>query len=251
MEILVVSSGRPLKQTTFDNFPKELRERARLLVPQDEVSDYKKYPVIPCPTFGIGKTRQWVIENVEDKVVMLDDDLVFSHRRSDNPTKFRNATDGEIMRLFEMISQKLDDYPHVGVATREGGNRNIYTHIFNTRMLRVLAYRAATLRSEGVRFDRLPVMEDFDVTLQLLRKGYPNVVINTMVHNQNGSGLIGGCSQYRTMQLQADGAMGLKNLHPDYVRIVKKQTKTAWNGEERTDVVIAWKKSYRSDGPGK
>ena len=38
----------------------------------------------------------------------------------------------------------------------------------------------------------------------------------------------------------------LEVLHPDYVTVVDKTTKTSWGGGTRTDVRIAWKKAYES-----
>ena len=38
----------------------------------------------------------------------------------------------------------------------------------------------------------------------------------------------------------------LAALHPDFVKVVEKYTKTSWGGGIRTDVRIAWKKAYES-----
>lgn len=244
MDIWILSSGRPLRQTTFDNLPKSLQERAKLVVPTSESKAYKKYPHIGIDRRGIGLSRQWCVENSVGKMVMLDDDLVFAIRRKDNPTRFHNPAEKDIENLFSEIEMLLDNHAHVGVATREGGNYDTEDHKFNTRMLRVLAYDTQVLKKEDIRFDRLAIMEDFDVTLQLLRKGYQNVIINHMVQNQNGSNLAGGCSQYRTKELQEEAAQELARKHFPYVSVVKKQTKTAWGGGERTDVKIYWKKAY-------
>jgi hypothetical protein len=100
------------------------------------------------------------------------------------------------------------------------------------------------LKKEGVRFDRLPVMEDFDVALQLLRKGYPSLTLNNWVQDQSTSNAPGGCSTYRSLEVQAKGAKGLARLHPNVVKLVEKTTKGAWGGGTRTDVQVAWKKAY-------
>jgi hypothetical protein len=89
-------------------------------------------------------------------------------------------------------------------------------------------------------------MEDFDIQLQLLRKGMPSISINTMVQNQRGSGLEGGCSTYRTVEIQEEAARTLQSYHPEFVSVVQKQTKSAWGGGVRTDVVIQWRKAYES-----
>jgi hypothetical protein len=165
-------------------------------------------------------------------------------RREDDRKLLRQPKEGEVEAMFEAIERELDDHPLVGVASREGANRNTEKRIFNTRILRVLAYRTDTMRQHGIRFDRVPVMEDFDVALQLLGNGYQNVVLNDWAHNQEGSGLKGGCSTYRTMEMQAQAAHELARLHPGVVRVVQKSTKTAWGGGTRTDVIVAWKQAY-------
>ena len=247
MDIYILSSGRPFRQDTWGALPKKIRERVVMLVPEKEVTAYANvYPcVLPCPVMGIGRTRQFAVSrSAAGKLVMLDDDLTFAVRRTDEPHKFLPAEDVDIEDMFEEIEDKLDSFAHVGVATREGGNRNTERYLHTTRMLRILAYDARVLKKEHINFNRLPVMEDFDVTLRLLRLGYDNVLLNRIVHNQYGSNAAGGCSQYRTMEVQEKAAKDLAALHHPYVRLVRKQTKGAWGGQARTDVVISWKQAY-------
>lgn len=248
MQIYIPTFGRSRDQVTFHNLPPEVQNRVNLLVDWKEAALYDDYPhiLLPSDVRGIGKVRQWAVENSEDKFVMLDDDLTFATRRDENPTLLRPATGPEIYDMFEHLNAELDQYKHVGVASREGANRNVDVWIPNTRMLRILGYSAKTLLRENIRFDRIRVMEDFDVALQLLERGYPSQLYNWMTHNQKSSNAPGGCSSYRTMEVQAKAAHMLQVFHPEYVTLVQKKTKTAWNGQERWDVRIAWKKAYRS-----
>jgi hypothetical protein len=84
------------------------------------------------------------------------------------------------------------------------------------------------------------------MTLQLLRAGYPNAVITEFVHNQAGSNTEGGCSAYRDAKMMESSARKLAKLHPGFVKVVTKETKTSWGGGERVDVQIAWKKALAS-----
>jgi hypothetical protein len=177
---------------------------------------------------------------------MLDDDLTFFSRRVDNPALFCRPDPEEITLLVSEIEDSLDEFAHVGIGSREGGNRLMGHRYFNTRLQRVLAYRTDVLQREGIRFDRLPVMEDFDVNLSLLRAGYRNVMLNWIVNDQGGSNAPGGCSQWRTLDMQAAAARKLAELHYGFVRTVEKTTKTAWGGQTRLDVRIQWKKAYES-----
>ena len=202
-----------------------------------------------CPVRGIGHTRQWICEQhpipkYGPHLCMLDDDLRFFVRRPDDNTKFTQASDESILAMFSAIGGHLLTSPLVGVCAREGGNRITTPIVNNTRILRLLAYDVAVLRKEHIKFDRLPVMEDFDVALQLLEKGYMNTVCANWCHDQGGSNTAGGCSTYRTMAIQKQGAEGLKALHPNFVTLVTKTTKTAWGGQTRTDVQVQWKKAF-------
>lgn len=250
MEVYIPTRGRVF-QETWSSLPEELRDILYFVVPHNQTFIAGSRILRTPPEIdGIGPTRQWIIDHAaqrrEHKVVMLDDDLVFATRRGDEPTKFRNSTDEDITILFNDIEHYLDRFAHVGVATREGGNRDTADTVVNTRLLRILAYRTDILRGRNIRFDRVKLMEDFDVTLQLLREGYPNVKINWIVHNQRSSNAPGGCSIYRTLEAQGKAAERLQQLHPQFVAVVTKQTKTAWNGKERQDVRIAWKSAFDS-----
>jgi len=179
----------------------------------------------------------------------MDDDLTFSTRRTDDPTKATPATKNDIMQMLKCMDGMLKYNLHGSIVAREGANRFADdAMLHNTRLLRVLGYRAADVLALGVRFNRLPVMEDFDVTLQLLRAGKENFAICEWWQNQAGSGLEGGCSTYRDNAMQAVGAHGLKKLHPEFVTVVEKTTVGAWGGGTRTDVRIAWKKAFASSG---
>jgi hypothetical protein len=198
-------------------------------------------------TTGIADKRQWIMENVgkSDAICMLDDDLTFFKRRTDDPTKLEDITPAELSAAFKkMEALLLDAFPHVGFAAREGANRVIAPFTYNTRIMRVLGYNRRVLKKEGILFGRMKVMEDFDVALSLLTKGYENAIINTVAHNQKGSGAVGGCSVWRTPQVQAQAALKLAELYPGIVKVVEKTTKTAWGGGTRTDVTIQWKAAY-------
>ena len=251
MEVYIPTLGRRNVQETWNNLPEEVRQRTKFAVDASEADQFQGLPitVLPEGCRGIGKVRQHLIDITEHSCLMLDDDLRFAIRRADEPSKFADITNPDTLTAaIDSIAYWLDHgYPLVGMATREGGNRDINMWIENTRILRVLGYRADILRQEGIRFDRIHVMEDFDVALQLLERGYPNLKMNSIVHDQRGSNLAGGCSTYRTMRVQAEAAVTLHSYHPHVVSVVQKETKTAWGGGIRTDVRIQWKQAFRQD----
>ena len=258
MRIFIPTYGRPHRQHTYHHLPAELQKRTTLVVQHRERHAYKDYPnvhVLPSKVQTISPTRHYIMTLAHKegwgKVVMLDDDLHFSIRRKNEPDKFTHPTDKQVVKLFERIEKELDKFTHVGVLAREGGNRITKPHVEVTRMMRVLAYNVEAFHAAGVRFYRGKgyetfAMEDFDTTLQLLRKGHPNRVLCGFVHNQGGSNTDGGCSHFRTLDVQNTNAALLAKIHDPFVKVVEKTTKTAWGGATRLDVTVQWKKAFAS-----
>jgi len=259
MNLYIPSSGRAAEQYTLRQLTPEWLRKTIIVVPEDEIDAYHRnvphdVRIMGCPHKGIGPTRQFIIHAAyPGKVVMMDDDLRFFKRRKDDRSKFMDAFEDDVDDMLSQIELSLKDYAAVGVCPREGGNRYPDRVYHNVRLLRVLAYDTIVLSTQDIDFRTVPVMEDFLVSLSLLTRGYPNIMLSDWCHNQRGSNDSGGCSQYRTMEMQRDAALMLKQYFPDFVKVVTKTTKTAWGGQERTDVKIQWKKAYasskRADGP--
>jgi hypothetical protein len=253
MRIYIPSRGRWHRQTTVKNLPYIVLPNVTIVVPVDQYESYSRNMptmevVAPDIPSGIGPCRQWCCEQQDRKVIMMDDDLVFARRRIDVPTKFEDAGDEDVLDMLADIENMLDLFAHVGVSTREGGNRDTLQFAYDTRLLRILAFRTDILKEEGIRFDQIPVMEDFYVGLSLLTRGYRNIKLNYIVHNQHGSGTEGGCSTYRDKEMQRDAALKLAGMFPQFVTAVEKETKGAWGGGVRTDVRIQWKRALESAG---
>jgi len=257
MDILIPTLGRANRQTTLNNLPPKWQQKVQLVVQEKDYLEnerqYRSYPasirVLPSHITTIAETRQHLLydeHHLHNKILMLDDDMVFSARRADEPTKFQPMLDSEFDLMFWEVSMLLGSYVHAGISHREGANRNTDQTVFCSRMMRALAYNREWVKDAGVSFGRVPVMEDFDVTLQLLRKGRKNAIANDWVHNQGGSDTSGGCSTFRTKEVQTTAAHKLAELHPGFVKVVEKTTKGSWGGGTRTDVTIYWKKAYES-----
>ena len=250
MLIYIHTDGRPDKQITLKSFPASLVKRTRLVVQDAEKDHYLKLPnvvVLPGDIDRLSPTRQWILENAEsDKFVMMDDDLTFAHRGPYTGTKLYKANTENVETMFTELEYLLENYIHVGISAREGNNRVQSNLKENTRMMRLLGYNKPEVLKTGARFDRIDTKQDFDMTLQLLRKGHKNAVLYSFTHNQPGSNNTGGCSVYRDPEMMDRCSHELAALHPDFVKVVEKQTKTSWGGGIRTDVRIAWKKAYES-----
>lgn len=255
MDIIIPTLGRcdMRVQTTLNQLHKAGYRPIVVVQPQESYwwagaveRNLGELHVLPSHIKGIAATRDYIIHGMQgdDHVLMLDDDLHFAARREDDRTKFRQPEPVDIRSMVNTLDASLEWYPHVAIGSREGGNRVTDYEVLNTRMMRVLGYRRSFLKQNHICFTPMQVMEDFHVTLQILRLGKDCAVLNNWVSNQaGGSGAEGGCSAFRTPELQELNADRLAKLHPGFVKVVKKTTKGAWGGGERTDVVVAWKKA--------
>lgn len=273
LQVYIPTMGRVghMNQITLREF-QQLSDHVPIIVcPLEEAAAHKKYSkrVVVCEQHGIGKVRQWILENSDaDIVVMADDDMYFSYRPVPDQIKLERCKDlRPLLKFIEALATPFDSqkgglgYIHGGVGARQGNNRKAGATKRDGEMLvghwvvlceRVnnfhFFHRKAFL-AQKIRFDHLPVMEDFFVTLSLLTRGFPNVVIHDYVWNQRGSGAIGGCSSYRTAQVQAQGAEGLHKAFPQFVRVVEKESKDtspSWREfKSRKDVIVSWWKAWK------
>jgi hypothetical protein len=209
---------------------------------------------VPESHNGISHTREWILTELaarydERYVMMLDDDMDFCYRPDMSDPALETIQDLErFEKMFLLIEQWLQEgFIHVGLAARQGSNHFTGPETYRDviRMMNAYAYDTQALKEIGVDIGRNLVMHDFDLTLQLLRKGYPNRVSYQYVWNQRGSGKEGGCSGYRTTEIQRKSAEQLKLDHPDFVTLTTKTAGTVWKDmEERSDVIVQWQKAY-------
>src|ERR1035441_2474158 len=110
MRIYIPTLFRNQTQITANRLPTALlKNTVMVLDEQDKASLADNWKMISgtvatvvCPLRGIGKVRQWIVDNHNVKkygpnLLMLDDDLRFFVRRKDDPSKFLPADDGDIL----------------------------------------------------------------------------------------------------------------------------------------------------------
>jgi glycosyltransferase involved in cell wall biosynthesis len=251
MKIFIPSKSRHKEQITLSFMPDDIKANTTLVIDASEEEDYAKVHdnllIVPEEIKGISGVRQYIWDNSDDpRIVMLDDDLRFYVRKSPTDWHLRYLEPEEYHGVFGLLDEWMDQgYGHCGISAREGNNRVKDLSTENTRYIRTLAYDLDICRDK-VEHGRVTVMEDFDVALQLLRAGVPNKVSFFYAQGQKQSNAAGGCSTYRSPEVQAESALKMKELHEDFVRVVEKETKTAWGWGKRQDVVISWKKAYAS-----
>jgi hypothetical protein len=255
--IYIPTRGRIEKQFTWDSLSPELKEIATLVCPEEEAEAHQKKgrKVFVRPINGLSAVRQWILENAKHRyIVMPDDDLKFYHRAKADAWNLQACNDIAINILFHRLHYNLKEtYVHGGVSPRQMNNQHYPAkEIENSKNNAVLAIDRKILLQEKVRYDYMPLMSDYSMTLQLFMLGYPNFIITDYAWNQGGAtGAKGGCSNYRTPALQGEVAEAMAARYPDVVRVEIKEPKGSWGtGQEqgewkkRKDVRIQWKKAY-------
>jgi hypothetical protein len=264
----VYSAGRAGNLLTLAALPEAMLRSTFVVVPEAELDAYYKAGGLrgadllatPHECKGIAAARQWMTEwtarHGDEYLLQLSDDMKFFRRiSSDDHQHLRAAEPEELRGMVEMMRMLADGTMdgerrvHVGVSARGGNNRQPGDWHELGRMCDIYMHHVPTLAELGIRWDRVQVMEDFDVTLQLLRCGYPNAIVDFYAWDQRGgSNAPGGCSAYRTPQVQEAGAKRLAELHPGFVRAAPKKANN-WKGAfdgERWDVTVQWRKAYQA-----
>lgn len=255
LDVFVVSRSRFDRSDTLEDL-KSSGVRIQLVVPAFQVRKYenlaKRYncQLIDCPVEGISLTRQYCGKiSKSSKFIMFDDDLRFYRRVSSTDWHLRYLPDlkDTALPMLQTVSTLLNTYAHCSVGAREGNNRIEYPGVECSRPLRALAYQKDKFL--GCIHGRVKIMEDFDITLQLLRKGYKNFVMSKWAQGQKQTQMAGGCSDYRTKQLHEDNVKIFAKLHEGFVKIRQKTNKTGGEFGSRLEATIYWQKAYQSSQP--
>lgn len=256
--IVINSSHRAGKIITNEEFPTGII-KVVIAVPSDQADTYCNCygnMVVPIPMVvkqTLPAQRQWCMEHFGGKykyIWLMDDDLKFFHRKDG---KLHQAHKEHIEVMFELVRLSLDFAPMVGISTRLGNNRVSAEFEEINRVTRCYAMDSAVYKSVGCRFDPIDyfVAEDFHVALCFLNKGYKNRILYSFAQEDGGSNKGGGCSLYRTAEVQKRTSLWMTANHPE-VRIKAKPSKN-WNNMEglkgdqqyRVDMIVGWKKAYK------
>jgi len=264
MHLFIPSLGRAnqMHRGTISKLPKSWMKRTSLVCQYQERKEYARVAeqfgcnilILPRHIDRIEPTRRHIgsvcVDEGIDKFVMMDDDIEFyvrekQYTEDEDWWKLTPPSEDRLEKMLEEIEDDLDCFAHVGLSGREGNNRVREPAVENTRYMRFLAYRTEDYMS--CLGDRVHVMEDFDIALQLLCKGDPCLVHYRFAQGQGKTQATGGCSVWRTHEVHNAGAERLAELHPGFVKVRQKQNKTDREGfGTRKEVTVYWKKAFAS-----
>lgn len=257
MKIYITTLGRVDNQMTLDCLQKNgFRKPVALVVQSHEYEKhckaYPDYEVLSLPSRinNLGATRKFLIckhRPRKEKVVLLDDDLLFYWRPNSDDWHLRYPPPRKIDDIFDEVEERLEDYAHVSVSAREGNNRIPDYWMDNTRYMRFLAYNTRLFpRHTGVEIGRVDGMSDFDLNLQLLRAGCPSSTCFRYAQDQPGTQTPGGCSLNRTNKTHEEEIRKMVGWHGEFVKTRQKKNKTGGEFGTRTELTIYWKKAFES-----
>ena len=264
LHIYIATLGRaePTRQTTLLRIPEAWRKHTTLVVAKEEKDAYSNLVTRHTPGVnvvvswdqgkrGLNVVRDWMVGYAEKSghryVVFLDDDVYLGKRREDG--RITTCTEAEWGEAFVWLQEQFAaGFAHCGWGARFlAFSEKVKTEMRSARAMYCLAYDLAALRETKSSFTKgfpdKSSMSDFHMTLQLLEAGKDNVISLVWRTSPSGSNSKGGCSLYRTGEVQSASAAILAKLHPKTVTIRQKE---AWPGmgvQFMNDVTVGWKKA--------
>jgi hypothetical protein len=257
MILYIMSRGRAGKVTTLGSIPRNWLTRTSLVVPTAEMYEYEKHYRGVGAIIGVPETVtnysqkfQYILDgldgmDVNDKAVILDDDLVFSTRSDPNrPDALITVRDPDVLDpMFQKIEGLLEAYPLVSVHPRQMGQNAPRPYALNGRVICVQGFNRKHTR--GIKVDQFPILADVVLNCTLLARGLPNALITEFFQDHGPCQAPGGCSIYRTPEMQRAAVQYLVRRFPGFVKEVERRPKVAkWMGDTRYDYTCQWKKLF-------
>lgn len=255
--IVINSSNRIEKVVTHALFPHEVIDWI-VAVPDEQAIHYESK--FPDNTFAmpdhvaqfLPSQRQYIMEEFGDQykyIWLMDDDLTFFKRNEE--LKLKKCTQDDITKMFYSMRSNLEEVPMVGISTRLGNNRIETDHQDICRVTRCYGINTEVFREVQAIFNPFEpfVAEDFHMALSFLNAGYKTRALFTFAQEDIGSNAEGGCSLYRTAEVQKKTSFWMADNHPEVDIRVKSSKNWKMKGKgaanTRVDMVVGWRKAYK------
>jgi len=201
------SYNRPEKSTTQENYP-----FVKLIVSDAEGWDYRDNGNIVevCPDTAQGnlcRVRNWILDKFQDEydcIVLLDDDIggVFEWQEQEK----RKMEGEEFMEFCEMAAIMAEDAGVYFWGVNPGKDKGSYReHTPISFSSYICGSVQAFMKGNKLRYDeKLPLKEDYDMTLQQLKKYHYVLRFNWVVLDVKQSEQEGGCATYRNLDREKE-----------------------------------------------
>lgn len=228
MLIAIPSKNRAGKTTTNKILP----NIGTFFVPESEVHQYsniKNVVGVPKEIQGITSTRNWILNNTNEKwVVFLDDDAknVGWTKLGDRKSyKIDERDEGfwaeEFLKAFDLTEQL--GYKLWGVKT-EAAPRSVYPYKPILTKTYLTASCMGMINDKEFLFDEnFKVKEDYEICLRHIVK-YGGILGIRYIHWENEHWTTdGGCKDYRTVNMEKDAIKRLAQMYPGMIRSAKRK----------------------------
>jgi hypothetical protein len=228
MLFAIPSKGRAGKVKSTD-----VLTQAVLFVPESEAIYYgrsnpkQSIVAVPDDVKGITRTRNWILDNTQDlRVIMVDDDVKNQGwvKLGESKSKHKKMTEAEWRITASQLFEVTEDlgWKVWGVAT-QGATRSVYPY----KPILTRSYLTASFMgivNDGTyRFDEsFRVKEDYEIGLRHAKQ-FGGIVAARHCYWENSHWLDeGGCSDYRTGQIELDAIKRLTKMYPNQIRRISR-----------------------------
>lgn len=203
---------------------------AYVYVPEIEAEDYRRMGVgnvvpVPMNIRGITKTRNWILDQVQDRhVVFIDDDVKTAGyvKLYEFQGKHMPMTEADFLREWGKLFGIMEDlkYRIWGIST-DGALRSVYPYkplLFHTY---VTASCMGILNDGRTRFDdTFQVKEDYELCLRCIKEDGGILGARYFYWVNDHWTQEGGCRDYRTQRMEEDAIRRLIKMYPGLIRRV-------------------------------
>jgi len=259
-KIVIPSRGRPHEHSTISQIPKRWLRHTIVAVPAREErayqDSYRQYGVtiLTVPEGKkekikyIGQKRQWLMENVGFRYLyMIDDDIEFHYRPNMHKTNMRRVDQEKFGIMVDLIFRwiRLEGIVQAGVCRRLYSNNVPEPFLDNRFHYANHAVDTKFCLKNDIRWDKYPIVEEIDFFLQLAKIKAPQRT-SFMFATQTEPWTDGGCSEYRTRDMETEIYNKIAAEYPGWVTFRKPRMKkgtATW--DLKPLIVVHSKKAYR------
>ena len=263
---VIPTLGRVHRQFTYNSLPEKYKERTYFTVQDHEYDEMReiygdKVLRLPKEIKRIAPTREWIFNEFKDyRHMVFDDDLRPTVKEpnenitEESPNKWltRYFTEQDFDDAFALLESWMDQgYAFGGLqAAWIVPDLRQWPWRENVRMMTNWFFDGPRIPRD-LEWCRVDSGEDFDVNLQLLTRGFKNIVSTKYVMRCEATQAKGGCSEWRDLDLHNECQLELKEMWPDFISVKEKEiTNGPWTGHKKLNLHIMHKKAYESSQRG-
>jgi hypothetical protein len=263
MVIGIPSRSRPdvLASYTANIIPTSWIDRSYVLVPDSQYKSYVKANsrlakhIITAKDKAIdgeGLARQWLLDHLPGKsVLLIDDDLRLMRRvrLGVQRTTGRTVNEHDAERCFDLLETWLAEKSIGQVGVGSSWHNNLKPDVIENALCGTMAaVKKSALKKCGIKFSDFPKQfSDSYTTLSLILGGYTvRVTYKYLCFCPMGTNSGGGCSDYRSVESVKKAAEKFARKYPEFVSVYKRKPSMMKNDSMLYNVRIQWQRAVRS-----